>query len=265
MEQHDNDFFKANQHAWDLRTDWHIGSDFYDVAAWKAGKEALTPIELREVGDVKGKRLLHLQCHFGQDTLSWARRGASVTGCDFSENAIEQAKKLAGELQLEADFVCCNVYDLPVHLEGQFDIVFTTYGVIGWLPDLGPWAKVVKHFLKPGGFFYLAEFHPVVWMFDDQFTKFQYPYHNSGVITTEGSGSYAAPEEETRYVEHGWNHSISEVLNALLQAGLHLEFFNEYPYSPYPCFANTVQGEDGFYRIKGLEGIIPMVYSLKMA
>jgi SAM-dependent methyltransferase len=262
MPNHDN-HFESNRAAWNLRTELHKGSEFYDVEAWKKGKEVLTPIELREVGDVAGKSLLHLQCHFGQDTLSWARRGAQVTGCDLSDKAVDYARVLAAELELPAHFVSCNVYDLPRHLEGQFDIVFTSYGVVGWLPDLKPWAAVIRHFLKPGGFFYLAEFHPVVWMLDEDMSFLKYPYQNADVIVSENIGSYAAKTATQTYTDYSWNHSLSEVINALLKEGLRLEFLNEYPYSPYDCFAKTVRGEDGFYRIQGLENIIPMVYSLK--
>lgn len=255
-------FFEANREGWNLRTEVHKTSEFYDVESWKKNGNSLTPIELREVGDVAGKSLLHLQCHFGQDTLSWARLGAQVTGCDLSDKAIEYARQLSDELGIPAKFVCCNVYDLPEHLEGTFDIVFTSYGTIGWLPDLNRWAQVVAHFLKPGGFFYIADFHPVVWMFDDKMERFQYPYHNSGVIETEQSGTYADRYAGIEYKEFGWNHSLSEVINSLAGQGLRIEFLNEYPYSPYDCFDKTVKGDDGNYRIQGLEGIIPMVYSI---
>ncbi|MBK8557506.1 MAG: class I SAM-dependent methyltransferase [Lewinellaceae bacterium] len=256
-------YFEANRESWNLRADLHKASNFYDLATWKKGKTSLNPLELREMGDVAGKKILHLQCHFGQDTLSWARMGASVTGCDLSDKSIEIAKSLATELDLPATFICCNVYDLPQHLEGQFDIVFTSYGTIGWLPDLEPWAAVVEHFLKPGGFFYIADFHPVVWMFDDAFKQLKYPYVNTGVITTEQTGTYADKSAAINYKEYGWNHSLSELINSLLSKGLRLDFLNEYLYSPYDCFDNMVLGEDGNYRIKGLENIIPMVYSLK--
>ncbi len=259
----DANHLEANRHAWNIRLETHKNSEFYDVEGWKAGKTSLQEIELRELGDVAGKSLLHLQCHFGQDTLSWARLGAHVTGCDLSEKAIDYARELARELQPDARFVCCNIYDLPQHLEGQFDIVFTSYGVIGWLPDLQPWARVVAHFLKKGGVFYLAEFHPVIWMFDDKMERFQYAYHNAGVIESEQSGTYANRYAELKYTEYGWNHSLSEVINSLIEAGLRLEFLNEYPYSPYNCFDKMVRGADGNYRIQGLEGLIPMVYSLR--
>ncbi|MFZ4474790.1 MAG: class I SAM-dependent methyltransferase, partial [Saprospiraceae bacterium] len=200
---------------------------------------------------------------FGQDTLSWAQLGATVTGNDFAEDAIDIARKLADEVQIPAQFVCCNLYDLPDHLEDQFDIVFTSYGTIGWLPDLERWAKVVAHFLKPGGVFYIADFHPVIWMMDDDMTFLKYPYHNTGVIETEQSGSYADRYADLAYKEYGWNHSLSEVINSLIGQGLRIEFLNEYPYSPYNCFSKMVQGADGNYRIQGLENILPMVYSIK--
>lgn len=256
-------YFAANREAWNLRTDIHKTSEFYGVESWKQGGISLTPIELGEVGDVTGKSLLHLQCHFGQDTLSWARLGARVTGCDLSENAIDYARQLSAELNLPAEFVCCNVYDLPQHLDGQFDLVFTSYGTIGWLPDLGPWAAVVDRFLKPGGFFYIADFHPVVWMFDEQMEQLKYPYHNAGVIETEQTGTYADRYAGITYQEFGWNHSLSEIVNSLTGQGLRIEFLNEYPYSPYDCFSKTVKGPDGNYRIRGLEGVLPMVYSIK--
>lgn len=258
-----NQFIEANRHAWDIRLEAHKNSDFYDVEGWKNGKTSLTDIELHELGDVSGKKLLHLQCHFGQDTLSWARLGAKVTGCDFSTESIAYARQLAHEAGLKARFVCCNVYDLPQHLKGKYDIVFTSFGVIGWLPDLEPWAAVIAHFLKKGGVFYLAEFHPVVWMLDDKMEFIKYAYHNDGVIESEMTGTYADRYADLKYKEYGWNHSLGEVLNALLRHGLQLEFFNEYPYSPFDCFDKTVRGADGNYRIRGLEGKIPMVYSLR--
>jgi SAM-dependent methyltransferase len=257
------DFFEANREGWNKRTKVHQTSAFYDLEGWRKGNTSLQKIELSEVGDVTGKKLLHLQCHFGQDTLSWARLGAKVTGCDFSENAIKLARQLAKEEQNAACFVCCNVYDLPLHLKGKYDIVFTSYGTIGWLPDLDKWATVVAHFLKKGGFFYIADFHPVLWMLDDDMTHLKYAYHNAETIVSEQVGTYADRYADISYKEYGWNHSMSEVINALISKGLRIDFLNEYPFSPYDSFSNTVLGEDGNYRIKGLENIIPMMYSIK--
>jgi SAM-dependent methyltransferase len=222
------------------------------------------PIEIKELGDeIEGKTLLHLQCHFGQDTLSWAYRGAKVTGCDFSEQAIHFARELAESEKIPATFVCCNVYDLPDQLSGQFDVVFTSYGTIGWLPDLDRWAAVIAHFLKPGGTFYIADFHPVAWMLDEQMQYLKYPYKNGEVIISENTGTYADTKADIQYTDYSWNHGLSEIINSLINKGLQIEFLNEHLYSPYDCFPNTVLGTDGFYRIKGLENIIPMVYSIK--
>lgn len=257
------EYFQANKELWNQRTLVHRDSDFYDLAGFKQGNTALTPIELAELGEVKGKSLLHLQCHFGMDSLDWARRGARVTGVDLSDTAIGEARKLNTELGLDASFVCCNVLDTCDHVHGEFDIVFTSYGTIGWLPDLKPWAKMIAARLKPGGLFYIAEFHPVVWMFDNDFTRIQYSYENQEVIVTENEGTYTDRNADIKGKEYSWNHSISEVLNALTGAGLRLVTFNEHMYSPYPCFRNVVEFEPGKWHIKGLEGKIPMVYSLK--
>lgn len=269
-------YFEANKELWNKRTAVHKDSSFYDRAGFIEGKNVLTPIELNELGEVKGKKMLHLQCHFGMDSLNWARLGATVTGVDLSDEAIREARKLNDELGLNAKFICCNVYDLhPQNIksskvfplggdsEGAFDIVFTSYGVVGWLPDLDRWAEIIAHYLKSGGTFYMAEFHPVVWMFDDEFTHIKYYYDNREIIAMDSEGTYTDPGADIRAKEYSWNHSISEVLNALLKQGLQLEFFNEFMYSPYPNFNNTVRGEGDKWYIKGMEEKIPMVYSLK--
>ena len=256
-------YFDANKNAWNKRTLVHKDSSFYDLASFKMGKSALNKTELDELGNVKGKSLLHLQCHFGMDTLSWAREGATVTGIDFSDEAINTAKQLSEELNIPANFICCNVYDTLQHIHEQFDIVFTSYGVIGWLPDLDKWAAIIAQSLKPGGIFYMVEFHPVVWMMDDEFTFIKYAYHNESVIAEEQSGTYTNRDADIHYSEYSWNHSISEVLNALIKHGLSIQHFNEFSYSNYNCFNKTVQGKDGHWRIAGLENKIPMMYSVK--
>ena len=256
-------YFDANKQLWNQRTAVHKASSFYNLAGFKAGENVLTPIELNELGDVKGKTMLHLQCHFGMDSLNWARLGAVVTGVDLSDEAIKEAKQLNNDLGMNATFICCNVYDLKEHLNEKFDIVFTSYGTIGWLPDLNKWAEIISCYLKPGGIFYMADFHPVLWMFDDEFTHFQYSYENSEVIITESEGTYTDRDADITGKEYGWNHSISEILNALITNGLQIGHFNEFMYSPYACFRNTVEFEKGKWHIKGLEGKIPMVYSLK--
>lgn len=153
---------QANRRHWDELVSIHLRSEFYDVASFVGGRSTLLSIESEEVGDVTDKTLLHLQCHFGMDTLSWARVGATVTGVDFSGEAVKAARRLADEVGLaeRASFIESNIYALPDNLSGQFDVVFTSYGVLGWLPDIEGWARVAAHFVKPGGFFYIAEVHP---------------------------------------------------------------------------------------------------------
>ena len=262
MSTYDN-YFKENKNLWNQRTAVHKDSAFYDLAGFKAGVNALSPIELNEIGDVKERSLLHLQCHFGMDTLSLSRMGAKCVGVDLSDEAIKLAEEINDELKLDAKFICCNVYDTSKYVKEQFDIVFTSYGVISWLPDLVPWANMIAEKLKPGGFFYMAEFHPVVWMFDEEFTHIKYYYNNREVIVTENEGTYTDRNADIKGKEYSWNHSISEVLNALIDAGLEIECFNEHMYSPFPCFRNVVETENGKWHVKGMEGKIPMVYSLR--
>ncbi len=256
-------YLKSNQELWNAKTDVHFHSTFYDVKAFINGKSGLNPLELHEVGDVRGKQLLHLQCHFGMDTLSWARCGAEVTGIDFSEQAILRARQLADQVQQSARFIHTNIYDLPLVLDDQFDIVFTSYGVLGWLPDLRRWGELVARYLKPGGFFYIVEFHPIVWMFDDDFRVIEYPYNSSGVMTFDEEGTYADREASIGGKSYNWNHSISEVVNALIGQRLRIDFFREHYYSPYNIFPRPVQKNDNLWAIEGLDGKIPMLYSLK--
>ncbi|NJO67654.1 MAG: class I SAM-dependent methyltransferase, partial [Rhodospirillales bacterium] len=157
----------ANRRVWDEWARINAASDFYDMAAFRAGETSLKPIELEEVGPVAGKSLLHLQCHFGQDTLSWARMGAKVTGVDLSPEAIRRAQALAGELGIDARFICSDVLALDALGEETFDIVFVSYGALIWLPDLDRWARTVARHLKPGGMLHLVEFHPMIMMLDD--------------------------------------------------------------------------------------------------
>ncbi len=255
--------FEANRLSWNKRTGVHKDSAFYDLEGFKRGTTSLTPIELGELGDVKGKSLLHLQCHFGMDTMSWEREGAIVTGVDLSDAAIKLANEVRDELGLRAEFICSNVYDLKAHLSKQFDIVFTSYGTIGWLPDLDRWADIVSHFLKPGGTFYIADFHPVLWMMDEDFEKIKYDYFNTTVITEDISGSYSDRNAPIRSTEHSWNHPLTEIFTALISHGMQLMQFNEFPYSTYNCFNKLEQGGDGMWRIKGMDEKMPMMYSIK--
>jgi SAM-dependent methyltransferase len=257
-------YFDANRALWAARTAAHLPSDFYDVAAFRAGAESLREIELAEVGDVAGRSLLHLQCHFGQDTLAWARRGAVVTGLDFSAEAIAAARALTTDLALAAEFVEANVYDAPAAVGGrQFDIVFTSYGVLGWLPDVSRWAVAAAACVAPGGFLYIAEFHPVIWMFDNDFQKVQYAYSNAGVIEEIEIGTYADQAAPITHPSFTWNHGLGEVVSALISAGLEIEFLHEFDFSPWNCLSQMVEVGPNRFQIRGMEGKLPMVYSIR--
>jgi SAM-dependent methyltransferase len=259
---------RANREWWDELVDIHVRSQFYDVDGFKAGRNTLSPIELGELGDVAGKALLHLQCHFGLDTLSWARLGARVTGVDFSPSAIESASELAGELGIEAEFVEADIYDLPQSLDERFDIVFTSYGVLCWLPDLDRWAAAAARCLRPGGFFYVAEFHPFADVFDDQSESmiFRYPYFstNEPFVFQGNEGSYADRTAILRtQTVYSWTHSLGDVVNAVLGAGLSLDFLHEFPYSPEAGRPWMTRSADGLYRAREHDGLFPLVFSLK--
>jgi SAM-dependent methyltransferase len=259
----DHEYLSLNKKSWDSRVDAHVESSFYDMPSFLQGQSSLKEIETELLGDVAGKSILHLQCHFGQDTLSLQRMGAQCVGVDLSGKAISKARELNERLDLEARFIECDVFDTPNHLREKFDIVFTSYGTIGWLPDLDKWASVIDHFLKTGGKLIFVEFHPVVWMFDDDFQKIAYAYHKSEPIVEETEGTYAdrdADEVEGKTIS--WNHGLSEVIQALLKRGLTIQSFAEYNYSPYDCFRHTVEFEPGKFRIKHLGDKIPMVYSV---
>jgi SAM-dependent methyltransferase len=261
----------ANRALWDEWTPIHVGSAFYDVDGWKSGRRHdLPPLLVDEVGDVAGKDLLHLQCHFGLDTLSWARRGARVTGADFSERAVEQARLLAAETGLEARFVVSDVVDLPDMLEGDFDVVFTSFGVLNWLPDVPRWAEVVAHFVRPGGFFYIAEAHPFAWVFDDgeDATELRLHYHywpSEEPLKFPNTGSYADPDAPVQApFEYAWQHSMGEVVSSLAEAGLRIEYLHEHPWVPWKMFPFMAEAEPGIWRLPEPDDArLPLLYSLK--
>jgi SAM-dependent methyltransferase len=258
----EEDYLKINQQSWNNKVPVHVASEFYDVKGFLQGKSSLNSIELELLGDVKNRRVLHLQCHFGLDSLSLSRLGAQVTGVDLSDKAIDKANQLAKEINSNAQFICCDIYDLPNYLNREFDIVFTSYGTIGWLPDLNKWAQIVNHFLKPGGTFVFVEFHPVVWMFDEDFKHIKYNYFNTGPIRETEAGTYAQKDAKIKQKSISWNHSMSSVISNLITNNIHITHLQEYDYSPYNCFNKTIEIAPKKYRIKHLSNYIPMVYSV---
>lgn len=261
------EFKLSNQTLWNNWTEIHEKSAFYDLEGFKAGRQSLKPTEIGELGDVSGKSLLHLQCHFGQDTLSWARLGATVTGADFSDRAIELARSLAAELDIDARFVQSDLYRLPDVLGGEFDIVYTSYGVLYWLPDLPRWGEIVARYLKPGGTFYIVEYHPFSYVFENEdVTDLQvaYPYFgDQEPLRFDTHGSYADPEADFHFVEYGWQHTLGDILNSLIDAGLRIGYLHEFPYSWEQRLPFQEQDQDGAWRLPESERAIPLMFSLK--
>ncbi|RME95173.1 MAG: class I SAM-dependent methyltransferase [Bacteroidetes bacterium] len=258
------DYLTANRAYWNTLAEQHFDSEFYNNNAFLSTQNSLNEIELALLGnDLSGQRVLHLQCHFGQDTLSLARLGAEVTGIDLSDVAIAKAYELAKRTGLKARFLESDVQRIDEVLgDEQFDLIFSSYGTIGWLPKVDRWAQLIAQYLSPGGRFVFAEFHPVVWMMAEDFTHVKYPYFNREVIYEEPIESYGGAQVGAGQGNYSWNHDLGEVLGALLDAGLQLTHFSEYDYSPYDCFPGTVKSDKGF-QIKGLEGKLPMVYALE--
>lgn len=260
-----SEYRETNRGLWNGWARFHAKSAFYDVPAFKAGRSSLMPIELSELGAVAGKSLLHLQCHFGMDTLSWARLGARVTGVDLSDEAIRLAQELSVETKLPTRFIRSDIYELPAVLDERFDIVFTSYGVLCWLDDLERWARVIAQFLKPGGVFYMVEFHPVWNMMDEKDgTHLRYDYFRTPEPERfEEQGSYADRTAEFRHVGYAWAHGLGEIITALISAGLGIEYLHEFPYSVYNVAECLEESAPGRYTVRGQTGSIPLIYSLR--
>jgi len=259
----------VNRRLWDAWTKLHEDAPFYDLAGFREGGIRLADYELAEIGPVDGLSLLHLQCHFGIDSLSWARLGARVTGVDLSPKAIELASRLARELGLDARFIESDVYELPGRLEEQFDLVYTSRGVLGWLPDIRRWADVVARYVRPGGRFYITEIHPVAQAFENEGVqpgelRLEYPYwEHRDPLVFPVHGSYADPDADVgEQEEHGWNHGLGEIATALIDAGLEIVSLREYDFVDWPMDV-LVRSEDGRYRLpKEVKGELPLFFSL---
>jgi SAM-dependent methyltransferase len=262
------EYFDANRKRWDELTHEHKDSPFYDLEGFRSGTDRLRSIELEELGDVRGRSMLHLQCHFGMDTLAWARRGAEVTGVDFSPESIRLAKALSVELGIPAAFVCSNIYNLRETLTGEFDIVFTSYGVLHGLPELKAWGEIIAHFLKPGGIFYIVEDHPSFRIFREkpggEFRAERRYFHSDTPQRIEWTHSYATEGEGTSGVSYIWDYSMGDVINCLVDAGLQIEFLHEFPFAARAKFSFMQQGEDGWWRLpEPYDGTIPFLFSLQ--
>ena len=249
-------YFEMNRAGWDQRAAAHVESKFYDVEGFMAGQTSLREIELTELGDVTGKSLLHLQCHFGMDTLSWTRQGAICTGVDISPVAIQKAQELAQKTKLNAKFVCSDVYSFRHEDPAPYDIVFTSYGAVCWLPDLDRWAEIVSNNLAVGGTFYIAEFHPIY----DLLTGYSYFTKTEPDIEEEGTYTENGADVVARLAV--WAHPMSRVINALIGVGIQIERVSEFPFSPYNCFEGMEEKEPGRFYLGHKGNDVPLVYSI---
>ncbi|MDB5322369.1 MAG: Methyltransferase type 11 [Phycisphaerales bacterium] len=275
-----HDAMELNRRHWDDATEAHARGNIYGLEDFRRGMCRLHRVELAEVGDVSGKSLLHLQCHFGLDTLSWARRGAKVTGVDFSPKAVELARLLASDSGIPATFVCCNLYDVRDSLPGggTFDVIFTSHGALCWLPDLKPWAQIIAHYLKPGGVFYVADAHPMGRIFPteadinenpgiDPARPF-FPYFGAAEgMRWPASADYADPTITTG-PSHDWQHTLADIVGALLGAGLVLEFLHEFPFCAWRAIPAMVQVErfSDSHRYWGMPAgtpSLPLMFSIR--
>ena len=264
-----DDYLKTNKDLWDKLAKIHYDSEFYDVSGFLQGKQTLDPIELDELPNLAGKSILHLMCHFGMDTLSLARLGGKVTGVDFSEEAISLARSLAETAHIDAQFICSNLYDLPNTLTEMFDVVFTSGGVLTWLPDLEGWAKVINRYLKSGGIFYIREFHPFSYIFNDEDDKsdlsVKYPYfQNQEPLIFEDEGSYADKTTKTGKMKScEWNHPISRIITALANEGLRIDFLHEFPFSSYKALPFMIQDTEERWVLPEHSESVPFMFSIK--
>ncbi|WP_369171162.1 class I SAM-dependent methyltransferase [Streptomyces sp. R28] len=263
------DWNDANRALWDERVPLHAAGSFYDLDGFRAGADALRDFELAEVGDVTGRSLLHLQCHMGLDTLSWARHGAArVVGLDFSEPAVDVARSLAADLGLGQDraaFVAADVYDAVEAVpDPAYDIVYTGGGALCWLPDIRRWAETAASLVAPGGFLYLAEFHPFTDVLDDETgSRIVRDYFDRDAQVYDIPGTYGSDSTDTvnnRSVE--WQHPVGEVVTALAAAGLRIEFLREHDVSLFRRF-ETFEAQGGYYGFPAGRPRIPLMYSLK--
>jgi len=257
---------EVNRRRWDELVQVHLGSPFYDLEGFRRGGLSLRRVEREEVGDVTGADMLHLQCHFGLDTLSWARLGARVTGVDFSPEAIRLARRLADELELQARFICADVTELDGVLQDDFDIVFASYGTLNWIDDLDKWADAVAGALRPEGRFHLVEFHPFLRMFDPQSSDLRVVdsyFRGPEPVIMQEPYTYADPDANvTNAVNYQWPFPLSDVVTALLQAGLQITGLREFASIPERWFPHLVEDGEGWFRQPSGQPDVPLLFSL---
>ena len=246
----------ANRANWDARVDIHYASAEYGIDRYLADPDHISDVvslDRDRLGDLTGKKLIHLQCHIGTDTISLARLGAEVTGIDLSEKSIDAARRLSADSGTPARFFVSELYDAPTVVPEKFDIVYTGAGAICWIPDIRGWAEVVASFLSPGGRFHMLEGHPMLWSLDwDDTEKLSviYPYFETEEPDAEiEEGTYAGEGVVTSPLNYAWNHGIGETLTALLDVGFRIDAIEEYDFCAWQGIEQMVLSEDGYWRL----------------
>jgi SAM-dependent methyltransferase len=262
---------RANLANWNDRARIHYASRAYDIQGYVSDASKISDVvafDRDELGDVTGKTLLHLQCHIGTDTLSWARLGATVTGVDLSDKSIEAARRLSAESGTPGRFIVSELYDTPDVIEEQFDIVYTGVGALCWLPDIRGWASVVAKMLGPGGTFYIRDGHPMAHAMDnerhDDLLLVSYPYFETQEgMRFEDDTTYTDGPPLTSAVSYEWNHGLGEIVTALIDAGLRIEFLHELRFSEYQHFPSLAKSADGRWRFPEGSERVPLMFSIK--
>jgi len=265
-----DEYTAANRANWDDRVAVHWEPDGYDAQRFIEEPDRISDVvrfDSRVLGDVAGRRLLHLQCHFGMDTLSWARLGAMVTGVDFSGPAIDAARRLSTESGTPGRFVLSELYDAPEALDECFDIVYTGVGAINWLPDIAGWARVVAHFLEPGGTFYIREGHPMLWCLEeraDEQLVVKFPYFEiPDPVAWDDDATYAGSGTIANTRTYEWNHGIGEIFTALTDAGLRIERLREYRELEWQGLPHMELGDDGLWRLPPHQrNLVPLMFAI---
>jgi SAM-dependent methyltransferase len=253
------DWYHANRANWNERVAVHLGPRGYDLSHLRAGHGRLDPIVQAELPPLAGKRIAHLQCHFGADTLTLAQRGATVVGLDFSSAGITAAGTLAADLALtdRAQFVEANVYDAlqAIPQPHDFDLVYVTWGALCWLPDIAAWARIIAALLRPGGQLYLAEGHPAAYVFDDETRTTDgrpgwfAPYFTLEPIPNDDPGDYSDPDARLANTRsYNWIHPTGTLVTNLISSGLRLDWLHEHDAVVWQMFSCLVQGPDRLYR-----------------
>ena len=262
-------YTKSNMLNWDDRVDLHTektDNSFYDIDGFINGKSTLRSIEIEELGDVRNKDLLHLQCHFGLDTLSWARLGANVTGVDFSHKAIDYAIDLSKRVKLKADFICSEVMELTDKLDSKFDIVFASYGVFCWIKSVAKWFEIASHFLKKDGILFIIDGHPMIdtLEYEDNRLDLRYSYFEGEPVIFEIEKSYTESEGKIENkTSYEWNHELSTFVNESIRNDLEIISLREYPFCFWKRYDNMKQNRDGWWEFDYQNIKLPFMFSLK--